>query len=112
MLDRFEILYFLKPQKKDSFNVSLESLKEKIDRKRKNNESLERQREQIAFNKESLSEALTYRLDSELNSFRRLRASIEIAKTLAILHGKDHVEDQEMAESLEYTWQAFLELRI
>lgn len=112
MLDRFEILYFLKPSKKNSLNVPLESLREKIDEKRKNKESLERQREQIVFNKESLSEALTYRLDSELNSFRRLRASIEIAKTLAILHGKDRVEDQEMVESLEYTWQAFLELKI
>lgn len=112
MLDRFEILYFLKPKKKDSLNISLENLRDKINEKRRSQEVLERQRDKIEFNKENLSDALKFRLDSELNSFRRLRASIDIAKTLAILHGKNQVENQEMVEALEYTWQAFLELKI
>lgn len=108
VIDRFEILSFMKPAKNDGRGYSLEFIAKEITDHRVDFKEL---RESLKFNKKLLSKGLRQRLDNELGSLRRLNASIEIAKTLCILKGQDQVSDEILNEALEYTWKPFLDLK-
>lgn len=108
VIDRFHILFFMRPQKKDEKIYSLESIGEEVKSIRK---KFREHRGQIGFNIKSLSKGLKQRLESELSSFRRLNASIEVARTLCMLRGQMEISDSLMNEALEYSWQPFLDLK-
>ena len=73
--------------------------------------SFQERRAKLEFNRTDLSYGLRQKLDNELNSLRRLNASIEVAKTLCILKNQTEITDDLLNESLIYTWQPFLELK-
>ena len=112
MLDRFEVLYFLKKNTAAKKDISLDEIAERVQMKRQKLKELNQSGTEIVFIKEDLSLGLNHRLGQELNSLRRLHASIAIAKTLALMNERGRVSDQEMEEALSYSWQPFLELKI
>lgn len=108
VIDRFHILSFMRPHKKDEKVHSLESIGEEVNRLRPD---FKQQREALVFNKKGISKGLRQRLDNELSSLRRLNASVEVAKTLCILRGQSAISDELLSEALDYTWRPFLDLK-
>lgn len=109
LLDRFSMLYFLKKSDKDEKKISLSEVLKRVSLARSFQKSLV---EGVCFEKEKLSMGLKMRLSDELGSLRRLNASIEVSKTIALLEGVESVGDAEMEEALNYTWNPFLDLKI
>ncbi|MBL7542823.1 MAG: ATP-binding protein [Bdellovibrionaceae bacterium] len=107
VIDRFHILSFLRPRKKIEQCWTLASVYQEVERHRVN---FKQRRERVVFKKDLLSLGLRQRLDHELNSLRRLNASIEVAKTLCTIKNQTQVTDEIMIEALAYTWQPFLDL--
>lgn len=112
MLDRFEVLYFLKKNTATKKDISLDEIADRVRMKRQKLKELKQSGAEIVFIKDDLSSGLNYRLGQELNSLRRLHASIAIAKTLTLMNDQGRVSDQELEEALSYSWQPFLELKI
>lgn len=108
VIDRFTILSFMRRSKKAQRVRSLASLIKEVNDLRP---SFQSRRDKLEFNRADLSYGLKQKLDNELNSLRRLNASIEVAKTLCILKNQSEITDDLLNESLKYTWQPFLELK-
>lgn len=113
LLDRFEVLYFLRPSRKDDKVISFSKIKEEVLKARRHKEELlAADTRGVVFDQNQLSESLALKMQTELNSLRRLRASIQVAKTIALLEGKKQVQDTHIEEALAYTWNPFLDLKI
>lgn len=108
VIDRFQILSFMRPHKKAEKIHSLEVIANEIKSLRAD---FKVQRQAIQFDKTLLSKGLWQRLDNELSSLRRLNASIEVAKTLCILKNETALSDSLVNKALEYTWRPFLDLK-
>lgn len=112
MLDRFDVLYFLKSNLKINKTIGLVDIRKRVEGIRASNAQLKSKLAEMSLDEQSISPFMRQKLKDELSSIRRLNASINIAKTLAIMNGKALVGDEELMEALDFTWQPFLELKI
>lgn len=114
LLDRFSVLYFLRRSDRAEKKISLQQVKKQVQQARLFQRQLADKGAsgEVRFDQNQLSQGLNIKIQSELNSLRRLRASIEVAKSIALLQGKQQIQDAEFEESLNYTWAPFLDLKI
>lgn len=108
VIDRFHILTFMRPSKKKQKVHSLASIAQEVARLRVD---FNDQRQSLEFSTSYLSQGLKQRLDNELSSLRRLNASVEVAKTLCVVRGKNKIDDDLITGALDYTWRPFLDLK-
>lgn len=112
MLDRFHVLYFLKSSQKNQKTIPITQVKVLVDKAREFKERLSGKGLTVAFDSLGFSESLNIKITQELSSLRRLNASIEVAKTIALLEGSESVQEAYFEEALSYTWDPFLDLKI